>query len=141
MRVLESRTLTILTTDTCTATCAHCSMNSSPTRRGKLTADDICGYVDEAARSTAIQMVIFAGGEPLLLGKDLLRALRHVRGKGMRSRLITNAYWANTEATARKITGELCDAGLDELNISIDDYHLPYIDASNVKRAFDAALL
>ena len=141
MRILESRTLTILTTDTCTAKCAHCSMNSSPTRRGKLTAEEICDYVDQAASSTAISMVIFAGGEPLLLGKDLFRVLRHVRNSGMRSRLITNAYWANTQETAGEVTSALCDSGLDELNISIDDFHLPYIDAENVKRAFDAALL
>lgn len=141
MRILESRTLTVLTTDTCTAKCAHCSMNSSPTRRGKLTADQICNYVDQAAESTAIRMVVFAGGEPLLLGKDLFRALKHVRDTGMRSRLITNAYWANTPETARAVTAALWESGLDELNISIDDFHLPYVDAENVKRAFDAALL
>lgn len=141
MRVLESRSLTILATDTCTAECAHCSMGSSPSRRGKLSASQICHYVDQAASSTAIRTVIFAGGEPLLLGKDLFRALRHVRGKGLKSRLVTNAYWANTENTATEITGRLRESGLDELNISIDDYHLPYIRPENVKRAFDAALL
>jgi organic radical activating enzyme len=115
-------------------------MNSSPTRRGKLTADEICDYVDQAAVSPGIQMVIFAGGEPLLLGRDLYRALRHVHESGMRSRLITNAYWANTEKTAESVVSKLRDAALDELNISIDDFHLPFIDAQNVKRAFYAAL-
>lgn len=141
MRILESQSLTILTTDTCTASCAHCCMNSSPTRRGRLSAPQIRDYIDQAASSTTIKTVIFAGGEPLLLGEDLFLSLERVREKGMRSRLVTNAYWATSESRARDVTRKLRDAGLDELNISIDDFHLPYINSLNVKRAFDAAML
>ena len=140
MRALESRSLTVLTTNTCTAACAHCSMNSSPTRRGKLTAEQICNYVDQAADGTRVEVVVFAGGEPMLLGEDLFRSLRHIRSRKLKSRVVTNAYWANSEKRALEIVTKLYEAGLDELNISIDDYHLPYIKAINVKRAFEAAL-
>jgi hypothetical protein len=139
MRVLESRTLTVLTTDKCTATCAHCSMNSSPHRQAKLSADQICRYVDEALDSTAIRLVIFAGGEPLLLGDDLYRSLEHVRACGLKSRVITNAYWAISPGTASLVLNKLYSSGLDELNISIDDFHLPFINPKRVKIAFDVA--
>jgi len=139
MRVLESKQLTILTTDQCTARCAHCSMNSSPHRRARLDADRMCGYIDQALESTAIRFVIFAGGEPLLLGEDLYRTLEHVRLRGMRSRVVTNGYWARTPAKASEVVRALRDAGLNELNLSIDDFHLPFVDARHVKLAFDAA--
>lgn len=140
MRVLESHTLTVLATDTCTAKCAHCSMNSSPTRRGKLDAEQVCSYVDQAADGTDIKTVVFAGGEPLLLGDDLFTSLSHIRSRGLSSRIVTNAYWANSEKRAEEITRKLREAGLDEINISIDDFHLPFIAPQNVKRAFDAAI-
>jgi len=54
MRVLESKQLTILTTDQCTARCAHCSMNSSPHRRARLDADRMCAYIDQALEATAV---------------------------------------------------------------------------------------
>jgi len=116
-------------------------MNSSPARRGQLTAEEICDYVDQAARATGVHTIIFAGGEPLLLGEHLFRSLEHVRSKKMRSRIVTNAYWANSVKRAEEITRRLRDSGLDEINISVDDFHLPFINADNVKRAFDAAML
>jgi len=139
MRALESKQLTILTTDRCTARCAHCSMNSSPERRARLSAEQICTYIDQALEDTAIRFVIFAGGEPLLLGDDLLKSLEHVRQCGMRSRVITNGYWATSPETASRVVLKLRDAGLNELNISIDDFHLPYVNSTHVKLAFDAA--
>jgi len=139
MRVLQSRTLTILTTDKCTAKCAHCSMNSSPHRQAKLSVQQIRRYIDEAIEATDINFVIFAGGEPLLLGDDLYESLHHVRARGLKSRVITNAYWATSPRAASQTVERLCSSGLHELNISIDDFHLPYIDAQRVRFAFNAA--
>jgi hypothetical protein len=139
MRALESHQLTILTTDKCTAACEHCSMNSSPKRRARLSLDQIRRHVDEAAGSTGIRLIIFAGGEPLLLGDDLFAAIEHVRHVGLKSRLITNAYWATSADRATRVVTRLHACGLDELNLSIDDYHLPFIKPRHVKLAFDAA--
>src|SRR5215472_202963 len=139
MRVLTTRQLTILTTDQCTAQCGHCSMNSSPQRRRRLTAEQICRYVDQAVESTEIRLVIFSGGEPLLLGDELFRSLEHVHNRGLRSRLVTNAYWAIDEKKTAATVARLFSAGLNELNISIDDFHFPYIHPQKVKAAFGEA--
>jgi len=139
MRVLTSRQLTILTTDQCTAQCGHCSMNSSPQRRRRLTAEQICRYVDQAVESTEIRLVIFSGGEPLLLGDELFQSLEHVRSRGLRSRLVTNAYWAMDAKKTAATVERLFSAGLNELNISIDDFHFPYIHPQKVKAAFAEA--
>lgn len=140
MRVLESNSLTLLTTNTCTAQCAHCCMNSTTTRSGKLTAAEIGDYLEQAANSPSIRTIIFAGGEPLLLGEDLYASLRKAKSLNLATRVVTNGYWANSDKRALEIVRKLRDAGLDEINISIDDYHLDYIDAMNVRRAFYASL-
>jgi len=114
-------------------------MNSSPTRRGKLTSEQICDFIDQAIEATNVSTIIFAGGEPLLLREDLFTSLQHVKRRGLKSRLVTNSYWANSEQRALSITQKLFDHGLNELNLSIDDFHLPFISPLNVRRAFDAA--
>jgi len=114
-------------------------MNSGPERKGRLTSTQIRGWIDEIASRTEIRTIIFAGGEPLLLGPDIFAAISHARSKRLSTRLVTNAYWALNDDRAREICQKLVDAGLDELNISIDDFHLPYVDPLNVRRAFQAA--
>jgi hypothetical protein len=139
VRLLQTYQLTVLTTNNCTAACAHCCMSSEPRRTGQLTFDQIRRYVDEALEAAPLQLLIFAGGEPLLLGPHLYRSLEHAAERGLATRLVTNASWAVTPSRAQRVARRLFEAGLTELNISIDDYHLPYVSPMRVKHAFDAA--
>jgi hypothetical protein len=114
-------------------------MHSSPDRKATLSADQMIRYIDQAIEAAKVQLVVFAGGEPLLLGDDLYKTLDHVRNRGLFSRVVSNAYWAATPARAKAVVARLRASGLHELNISIDDFHLPFIKAQWVKNAFDAA--
>lgn len=139
MSLLQPRQLTVLTTSQCTASCDHCSMNSSPHRRERLTFERIRETIDTLHANGPLSVVIFAGGEPTLLGEVLLDGIAHADSLGLTTRLVTNASWAiNTDKARAKIL-ELRQAGLAELNISADDYHLPYIPFANVERAWRAA--
>lgn len=137
--VVQPRQFTIMTTNTCTAECAHCSVHSSPTRRGALTDEQIICAIDAVHRRGPLTVVIFAGGEPTLLGQHLLNAIAHVDSLDLISRLVTNAHWATSAATARARVAELRNAGLRELNISCDDHHIPYIPLDRVCNAWNAA--
>ena len=141
MRVFEPYSVTVLTTSTCTAACRHCSMNSSPERRERLSGEQLqhllTGLFDEVPD---LKVVVFAGGEPTLLGDDLLDAIRRCKARGAITRVITNAYWATSPEAARAKLLELRDAGLHEVNISTDDYHLPWISLQRVRYAYEAAL-
>jgi hypothetical protein len=139
MRVLEPNTVTILPTNTCTARCRHCSMNAAPDRHDSLTGEQLERIIDQLVASTDTQVIVFSGGEATLLGEDLNRAIRRVRSHGILSRLVTNAYWATSPEAALAKLRELREAGLDELNISTDDFHLPYISLQKVRTAFEAA--
>jgi hypothetical protein len=90
-------------------------------------------------RQPDLQLVIFAGGEPTLLGEHLLDAIAHCDSLGLATRLVTNASWAKHPTAARRRIIALREAGLTELNISVDDYHLPYIPFENIVNAWRAA--
>jgi hypothetical protein len=115
-------------------------MNSSPSRENQLTYDQIASTLGQLFALHRIYVVVFAGGEPTLLGDDLYKAIRFCKDHGVLSRIVTNSYWATSPEAALEKCRELRAAGLDELNLSMDDYHEPYIALEKVKNAYRAAL-
>jgi len=83
--------------------------------------------------------VVFAGGEPTELGEDLLDAIAHVNGLGIGTRVVTNASWATDAEQATLMITKFREAGLDEINFSADDFHLPFIPLQNVVNAWRAS--
>lgn len=138
-QVLSGKSLTFVTTDDCTAFCDHCIMCCRPGAKHYLTSEQMCKAVDDALTIGPLTVVVFTGGEPTLLKTDLLKAIRHCHDRGIVTRVVTNAHWAYSEARAKQILQALRDAGLDELNFSLDDYHAPYIPEQYVKNAWKAA--
>lgn len=130
--------LTVLTTDQCTAECAHCCMRSSPIRRDRLTYDQIQSAIDDLCSRQMLGTIIFAGGEPTLLGETLLDSIAYASSLGINTRLVTNVAWAINETKAHLGVNRLREAGLRELNISYDDYHLPFIPPVNLKLCYHA---
>jgi hypothetical protein len=49
---------------------------------------------------------------------------------------VTNASWATDPQSARAMITQLREAGLDEVNVSADDFHLPFIPLDNVVHAW-----
>jgi MoaA/NifB/PqqE/SkfB family radical SAM enzyme len=70
--------------------------------------------LDQLAR-LGTTIVTFSGGEPLL-HPELDRLIAHVRSRGIIAGMITNGYLL----TAKRVQ-ELNDAGLDHMQISIDN--------------------
>jgi hypothetical protein len=136
---LSPHQLTVLTMSTCTARCGHCSVRSSPQRTDVLSGADIRRVIDDVNSVSPLRLVVFAGGEPTLLGDDLLEAIAHADCLGMGTRLVTNGSWAPDGASAKAMITALREAGLTELNISADDFHLPFIPLANVITAWRAS--
>jgi hypothetical protein len=103
-----------------------------------VTFDDIRKVVDQLHEVSPLKVVIFAGGEPTLLGDHLLDSIAYADSLGIITRVVTNAYWASSAAAARAKVRSLREAGLAEINISADDYHLPFIPFENVEHAWRA---
>lgn len=139
IKALAGRQLTIITTDNCTARCPHCVMCCVPGQKQSLTFEQMRAAIDEFNAAVPLALVVFTGGEPTLLLEDLLKAIRYAAERGILTRLVTNCHWASSRTRAKKMLERLREAGLGELNFSLDDYHAPYVPVKNVIRAWKAS--
>src|SRR5437762_2399357 len=96
----------------CNIDCGYC--NEYDKVSAPVPTDLMKRRIDKLAE-LGTSVVAFSGGEPML-HPDLDDLIRHIRGRGMLAGLITNGYFL----VPRRIK-ELNDAGLDFLQISIDN--------------------
>ncbi len=96
--------------------------------------------IDQVYSFGKLRQVIFTGGEPFLLGKDLLHCVEYSAKKGLATRIVTNAFWAKTLDSAREMIKTYKEAGLSEINLSCDDYHQEFIPVERIKYANEACL-
>lgn len=128
--------LTFITTNECSANCAHCLMMSNPSRHEKLTAKQIENAIDAFIVRKRSEVVVFTGGECTRLGDDLLEGIAYANTKGLITRIVSNAEWANDEQSTEQMISDLRAVGLNEINISYDDFHSAWIPIDNVIRVW-----
>lgn len=134
-------TLTLVTTLRCTASCKECCFECNPSRKQRMSLDEMKRYCQEAIQSfPSIKLIVFTGGECFLLGKDLYEMVSYVHSYGLKSRIISNAFWANSYDAAYNCLKKLKDCGLTEINYSTGDDHQEYIPIQNIKNAVNASL-
>ena len=131
--------LGLLLTYRCNAACRHCYLDAGPSRMEKMSRWEVLGYLDEASALSTLRMVSFTGGEPFLLPDLLREALSHASEMGLRTEVVTNCSWAGSMEEAREQLGALAEAGLDVINISVDDFHQEFIPFSHVRNCYEAA--
>lgn len=139
IKPLSNGVFTFVTTNACTAMCTHCLMNCKPILKDKLTFEQMRKSIDQIVKNYSVHLVVFTGGEPTLLGEDLFRAIRYCSLNFLRTRLVTNAHWATTLERAQKYVQKFRDAGLTELNVSIDDYHAPFVPLENIRNFWNSS--
>src|SRR5438046_36950 len=105
------RVIGLLLTLRCNATCAHCCFHSSPARTDCMSEEEALSYVEQAARIPGIRGISVTGGEPFVEYELLHSVISTARQNGLRSRVVTNGYWAATPQRALKKLKRLVDAG------------------------------
>lgn len=132
--------LVLSTTYKCPIQCRYCGAECSPENQERLSLHDMLNIIDQVYAFGKLRIVVFTGGEPFLLGRDLLRCVEYCAEKQLATRIVTNAYWAKSPRLARKMINTYKEAGLSEINISCDDYHQEFIPLERVKYANDACM-
>lgn len=132
------KTLSIMPTYTCTAACTNCASLSSPKVREHIELATILDAIRQA-KELGFYNVVFTGGEATLRWKDLLAGIAYAHELGLPTRLVTNAHWAVTAASAARLFGALADAGLEEINYSTGDEHVRFVPLDRVANACVAA--
>lgn len=129
----------LLLTLQCNAECKHCLFECSPKKTQKMSRDLTTKTILKAKQLGA-EWISLTGGEPFL-DTDLLTSLvRYTNNKGIKTEVITNGFWADTPDIAKKTLKPLVDAGLDVLNLSIDDFHEEFVPFEKTRNAYCAAV-
>jgi hypothetical protein len=114
--------LHLLLTGECKYECDHCFVWSGPEAGNTMSFDTVAHILTEAEALGTIEWIYFEGGEPFLHYELLLRGVRAAHERGFKVGIVSNAYWAEDEATAfeklRPFAGSVGD-----LSISDDAYH------------------
>lgn len=123
----------------CPIECAHCIVEAGPHRSEEIEREKSFLWISQIAdyRNGAIKRIILTGGEPfcnLILLSDIIKFSNE---KGLNCSVVTNAFWAKTETSAKKVLKSL--QFLDFIGISTDIYHQKSIPILNVKNAVIAA--
>lgn len=79
-----------------------------------------------------MKLVVFTGGECFLLGKKLDELIELATSVNLLTRFVSNGYWANSPAVARKRLAALKEKGLGEANFSTGDFHSKYVRPENI---------
>jgi hypothetical protein len=127
-------------TELCNAKCAHCVVEAGPWRRGHADPAALHAALEGAAEA-GVRHVVLTGGESFVFLDQVLELCRLARRLGMRTRVITNAYWARSPERAARMLERVAGEGIDQLVVSFDEYHLPYVRADRVRNVFLGAQL
>ncbi|MEO7038539.1 MAG: hypothetical protein ABI186_00740 [Candidatus Elarobacter sp.] len=95
----------------------------------------IHGLIDEAARISTFERIVFTGGECFLLGRELDGLIAHAHGLGFDTRAISNGYWATTDRAALARVTALRVAGLDEMMLSTGRFHQRFVPVERIAHA------
>ncbi len=137
MARIKPRSLTLIVTHRCVAACAHCCFGCSPRNGDRIPPARLSALIDEAREVPSIERITFTGGEPFLLGPELIALTARAAGHGFRVTAMTSGAWAKDATTAQARLAPLAAAGLREISLSTGANHERFVP---VERVIDAAL-
>lgn len=117
---------TLILTYTCPLSCKMCFFESSPHRREQLDEHVAQRFIADLARN-GIKFVGFAGGEPVLRMELLCELVAVALDLDMTPIVITSGYWGKTAKQASNVVAKLRRAGLDRIQLSLDEDHLQFV--------------
>lgn len=121
------QSLVFMTTYKCNFSCDHCSVSAGPERNEVLSNEVMKEIIEQAYFIPSIRVVVFTGGEPTLFPDLLSEGIKLAHEKGFVTRLVTNGWWARSRSETYRFLKDLKMLGLDEINMSYDDFHAHYL--------------
>lgn len=125
----------------CNSQCIHCQADASPLRKGVMQVKDAYNYLAEGTAVSDLESFMIFGGEPILYPKRAIAIFNKASQFTIpKINMITNGIWGKNKATAEKIARKLKAAGVNDLNISVDAFHLQFIPLEYPRNAALASL-
>ena len=125
----------------CNSRCAHCQGSHSPEREGVMEIKDGLRYLEETVAVTRLDSFMIFGGESMLYPERTIRLFRKANELRIPEiELITNGFWGRDPKIARKLATQLREAGVTDILISVDAFHLPHIPLDGPRNAAMASV-
>ncbi len=112
-----------LLTYACNLECDHCFLYCGPNAKGTFTINKIRKAFGEMAKIGTIEWVYFEGGEPFLFYPLMLEGIRIAHDMGLKTGVVTNAYWATSVEDADLWLKPIRELELSDLSLSDDLFH------------------
>lgn len=125
--------LGVLLTEKCNIRCRHCMLSCDSNNGSSFEWDTLAGLINEIHELGYIKTVSFTGGEAFLEIEKLSRGIALCNELGLRTTVVTNAYWAYNEKNAVCMLSRMIT--LAELHVSTDSFHQEFVPIENVKNA------
>lgn len=130
---ISPSTIGLITTNKCTAACKDCCFGCNQNNKSEMRDELIHKVISQTVNVfPTTKLIVLTGGECFLLGDRLFSTIQFITNNGLKSRVITNAFWATSFKRAYSILSRLKQSGLSELNISTGDEHLKWIPYDNI---------
>jgi len=131
---------TLMLTTRCNDWCEICDIGPLE-ENSTLPLNEALDYIDQAApfvtRLYEHRLEIL-GGEPFNIFNSLLDVIRHATALGFRVEVSTNGFWATDKRKTKITITQLRDAGLRNLVIITDNYHLKFVSVDNIQNLITA---
>lgn len=112
-----------LLTYQCTSECDHCFLYCSPNAEGTFTLEQLQTVFREIEKIETMEWVYFEGGEPFLYYPLMLAGMKLAKSLGLKVGIVTNSYWAKSEADALLWLKPIAEIGIEDLSLSDDAFH------------------
>lgn len=129
----------LILTYRCSAECRHCFFECSPSRSEVMTRQMAQNVINEAVTLGA-RWISFSGGEPFLEYDSLKELITLSSENGLNTEVVSNGFWGETREEALGTLEPLIIAGLDVLNLSVDDFHCEFLPFETLKNIYWATV-
>jgi len=103
--------------------------------------EDGITYLEETASVTKLDSFMIFGGESTLYPERTVKLFQKASTLSIpKIELITNGSWGEDRKRAQNLANQLKDAGVNEILISVDAFHLPHIPLAHPRNAALASL-
>jgi MoaA/NifB/PqqE/SkfB family radical SAM enzyme len=132
-------TLALMLGYRCNIQCRSCLWGDQHSRGPDLKVEEGCQWIDESCEAADVRLVGFSGGESFLYLRTMTALMRHCHeAHHLPSAISTNSYWALSEGKAEELLRPLVEVGLQQLLLSVDDFHQEHIPLERVGHALRA---
>lgn len=119
---------------TCNIRCEHCVATEDVHDKKRMDHDKAKAIIVDMAQA-GVGGISFSAGEPFLYFNEIADLVTLCSRIGIYTRVVTNSFWAKTQAASDKFVSKMKEKGLCQLRLSYSRWHQKNVSQNNVLNA------